>query len=261
MKTVLTGFLTAVLALCLTAVSAQAIVVLDPAAGYSITYDGNDGDFFNNVTGATVPDNAALATNGATAFGDPSAFPIPHQVTDLNNGIYGNTNRWIGGNTASTSRAGIALPGLISISSIAWGRDNGTDITSDPVENCGGQCTDRSLGIYTLYHTQVALPDLTTSITGIATTGWRKIGTFEYTGIGNDSILGGLFTPYFRHEYQLSFNGQAILATGFRLDTPVGAAIDEIELYAIPEPATLTLFGLGLLGLGAARRQNKRASR
>lgn len=82
----------------------------------------------------------------------------------------------------------------------------------------------------------------------------------EYTSSGNDSILGGLFTPYFRHEYQLSFNGQAILATGFRLDTPVGAAIDEIELYAIPEPATLTLLGLGLLGLGAARRRRKRTA-
>lgn len=254
MKTVLVGLITAGLVFFLTAVSAQAIVVLDPAAGYGITHDGNDGDFFSTVTGTPVPDNAALATNGSIAFGD-AGLVAPHTVSDLNNGVYGNTNSWIGGSTGS--RGGIALPGLKSIASIAWGRDNGMDGAGDC---CGGQLTDRSLGIYTLYHTQVALPDLTTSITGIATTGWRKIGTFEYTSSGNDSILGGLFTPYFRHEYQLSFNGQAILATGFRLDTPVGAAIDEIELYAIPEPATLTLLGLGLLGLGAARRRRKRTA-
>jgi hypothetical protein len=51
MKTVLVGLITAGLVFFLTAVSAQAIVALDPAAGYGITHDGNDGDFFSTVTG------------------------------------------------------------------------------------------------------------------------------------------------------------------------------------------------------------------
>ena len=47
-------------------------LVITPAGGFFATWDGNDGDHFDptgaDVGGALVPDNLALAANGATAF-------------------------------------------------------------------------------------------------------------------------------------------------------------------------------------------------
>lgn len=224
-----------------------------PAPGYAIGWDGNNGAFFDGgapPAGAIVPGNAALASNGATAFSSSDLGPELsisfHVAANANDGFYGNSNSWIGG-TANPfdplQFVGVNLGRLVAVDRVAWGRDNGNNAT----DACGGQCTDRSLGEYALQYTQVEDPDENTSETGDAATGWATIGTFDY--LDSDAA----FTAYLRHEYDISTaGGQPISATGLRLLVPFGGgiAIDEFEVYEIPEPATLGLLALGALLLG-----------
>ncbi|MCA9188573.1 MAG: hypothetical protein KDA99_23255, partial [Planctomycetales bacterium] len=220
---------------------------IDPAAGYQITWDGNDGDFFDPnapPAGAAVPDNSALSANGATAFASSDLGPELginfHVAINLNDGTYGNSNSWIGGDPATnpfgdTAFAGIRFPSLTDVGVVAFGRDNG-NMTADA---CGGQCTDRSMGLYTLQFTRVNSPNEFTLETGSAATGWESIGTIEYT-TNQDAVVGDGFTSYLRHQFEVSDNGgNPLQATGIRLVVPAtgiggGTAIDEIEVYAAP---------------------------
>jgi hypothetical protein len=67
---------------------------------------------------------------------------------------------------------------------------------------------------------------------------------------GNFLSAGGAHTVTYQWQASGIFNA--------------GISIDDLfftaEIGSVPEPATLTLFGLGLLGLGAARRRKKRAA-
>ena len=208
------------------------VMLIQPAAPYSITWDGNDGEFFDEgipPDGASVPDNFALATKGATPFTSSDLGPqlgIPfHVVDNVNDGFYGNANSWIGGDDnpfAPEVFAGVALAEPVSITSIAWGRDNGNgawDDTSAGSDACGGQCDDRSMGGYTLQFTLVTDPDAETPNTGDAATGWQTIGTVSYNRSTNDGP-GEEFTSYLRHEFAVSENGAGIRATGVRLLVP-----------------------------------------
>jgi hypothetical protein len=209
---------------------------IEASAGFAITWDGNDGDHFDPLAppdGAIVPDNLALASNGSVPFASSDLGPqlgIAFHVTEnINDGFYGNSNSWIGGddNPFDPDRfAGVAFPGPLSIGSVAWGRDNGNDVA----DACGGQCMDRWSGLYTLQFTSVDNPGAATANTGNATTGWQTIGTVRYT------VADDTFTPYYRHEYDISANGGPITATGLRLLVPqtglgLGTAIDELEAY------------------------------
>lgn len=230
---------------------AHAAVTITPAPGYGIGYNGNEGDFFTPNDPAPVPDNLALASNGSVPFADP-ALVSPHEISDLNNGLYGNTNSYISG--AGTSRTGIDLAGTTAynITSFAFGRDNGNNVS----DACGGQCSDRDEGLYTLYRTLVPDPDLNTPVTGDAATGFEAIGTLDYAS--DDEVIGGGFTSHFRHEYTLSQNGSPVQATGFRIDTPVGNAVDEIELYGTPVPEPTALGVLAAAGAGLLTRRRRR---
>jgi len=235
---------------------APSVLRIDPAPGYAIGWDGNDGAFFDGIAppaGAIVPDNVALAASGATAFSSSdlgSELSLPfHVVANANDGFYGNSNSWIGGTSNPFDPVrfvGVNLGRLVAVDRVAWGRDNGNNAT----DFCGGQCTDRSLGEYVLQYTTVEDPDENTAATGDAATGWETIGTFEYRGTDE------AFTAYLRHEYGISTaDGQPISATGLRLLVPFtglngGTAIDEFEVYEIPEPASLGLLALGALLLG-----------
>lgn len=220
--------------LCAIPQASHAEVVVTPSQGFTLIWDGNDGDGFNPESPAPVPVNLAN-TQGATPFTSSDLGPLIginfHVAANLNDSLYGNSNSWIGAD--ANPFAAIRLNGLATLSSFAFGRDNGNgayDNSSAGTDACGGQCNDRSVGIYTIQITRVSFPDASTTDTGDASTGWQTIGTLDYTS-SDDTIPGEGFTAHFRHEYEIAAGPAGIQATGFRLLVPGGTAIDEIELY------------------------------
>jgi len=214
--------------------STYAQMSINSIDGFTVAWDGNEGDHFVVDDPAPVPPNLSTAPS-AIAFASSDLGPelgIAYHVTaNLNDGLYGNANSWIGGASPSPAFAGINLGGLTTLTGFAFGRDNGNNAT----DACGGQCADRSLGVYTIQITRVAFPDVDTQETEDAATGWVTIATIEYLG-NEDSIIGEGFTSYFRHEFEMAQGTEPIQATGFRIVVPVtglggGTAIDEIELY------------------------------
>ena len=69
-------------------------LVITPAAGYSITWDGNDGQFNDPDAGAAPPANRALASAGTIPFTSSDLGPCLtspyHRAVNLNDGLYGN---------------------------------------------------------------------------------------------------------------------------------------------------------------------------
>ena len=172
------------------------------------------------------------ASYGATPFAAASFNNDSHKIIHLNDGLYGNTRSWIGSNLDSF--CGIDLNGMFEIDGVAWGRDN---------DGVAPEYTDRCMGVYTLQYTTVANPDETTPDGD-----WTTIGEITYGNFDGKQL---------RHLYDFD----TVYASGVRLlvssNDPNGHAIciDELEVYGTPEPTTLTLLGLGALGLLARRRR------
>lgn len=211
-------------------------VVITPAPGYAITWDGNNGGFNSPDAGAGPSNNIALASNGTVAFSSSDLGPelgIPYHVAaNLNDGLYGNINSWISG-AAPDPYAALRFASSVIITNIAWSRDNGLAAG----DSCGGTCTDRTLGTYTLQVTQVASPDGTTPDTGDGATGWTTIGTVQYLPGTEDAN----FASYLRHRFEVTEGGGPIAATGLRIKVSIGGIgggldIDEIEVNPIPDP-------------------------
>lgn len=238
-----------------------ATVTISPSPGFSVVWDSNDGDNFNPANPAPVPANLANAP-GAMPFtssdlGTQLGIPF-HRAVNINDSLYGNSNSWIGGDGfVGAPFAGVSLGGAFSVTGFAFGRDNGNNVS----DACGGQCTDRNLGLYTIQVTLTVDPSTATD-TGNSATGWQTIGTLNYVST-EDAVPGGAFTGYFRHEYEIAAGVSGIQATGLRLLVPgtgiggQGTAIDEIEVFGtvIPEPATGFTAMAGLGGLMLRRRR------
>lgn len=176
----------------------------------------------------------------------PNVQSIALGRDNLNDGTYGNSNSWIGGDADSgPGFAGINLNGLFEVNRVAFGRDNGNTDT----DACGGTCTDRWQGEYTFQYTQVANADETTPVTNDPTTGWATTFSLNYDQPLVDDGPGGDFTAFLRHEFSVSQGGQAVLASAIRVLVPAtglggGTAIDELEVYAVPEPSSFAFLGL-----------------
>jgi len=213
-------------------------VGITPALGYEIAWNGNDGQFNNPAIGAGPPPNRALASQGTTPFTSSDlglVLNIPfHRAINLNDGLYGNGHSWIsangiGGNSDPDPFAGLNFGGTVTITNIAWSRDNG-DTTEGGCT--AGTCTDRALGTYTLQLTSVAGPDATTVDTGDPATGWASIGTVEYR-----SAMPPDFNPHLRHRFDVSSGGTGIDATGLRIKVSNGLMdLDEIEVNTATAP-------------------------
>ena len=150
----------------------------------------------------------------ATSFALDSleGFANIHNVPFVRDGIYGNTNSWIG-NSGNPGFIGINLGDRLTVSSIAFGRDNG----GEPNE-----FMDRNQGLYIIqYSTEADASELTPN------DAWTTIGQVNY-----DGLFPPDGTPHLRHRY----NFDSVEANAIRIIVPGtglggGTCIDEIELY------------------------------
>lgn len=162
--------------------------------------------------GSFRTDATNLATTG-TAFSSSEIGVSPHATGDLNDGTYGNSSSWIGGGINDS--AGIIFSSATTLGSFAFGRDN------------TGVYADRSNGDYNIYYTTST--GLTAANALSAT--WTSIGLLSYPSATTQ--------PAARNLYNLSSLISGV--TGFRIQGPTGAAIDEIELYSTRLPGVTNL--------------------
>ncbi len=188
---------------------ALVVAVADLAHG-GVVLDG--GGLVLAQQGGTIDSSGLgdLALAG-TPFALDEHAAAAHAIVHLNDGIFGNTNSWIGGGSVGTSGpfAGISLGAATStVQSIAFGRDGGGEETT---------YTDRwGPGVYTLQYTQVANPGATTSDAD-----WTTVGTLDYQSAGGP----GFDQPWLRHRY----NFDPVEATGVRLMVAnTAVCIDEV---------------------------------
>src|SRR4051794_16046510 len=172
------------------------------------------------MNGTLFPGNySTLPTS--TAFGKDEilggSLPI-HKIPNVRDGIYGNSNSWIG--DSPDSFIGVSFGGTpVPVAQFAFGRDN------------TGQFADRSGGTFTLQYTTTPNPDVNTPADQ-----WLNIG--EITQSSND---GGAFSSAKRH----AFSFPSVNATGMRVLTPDGADIDELEFTSVFVKPTITLALVG----------------
>ncbi len=203
------------------------------ATAFVTTWDGSEGDFSTPVTPAIAPTNAARASSGAEVFTTSNT----NLASNLTDGRYGTASAWSPASNDGSPGVIIRFNQTISVSSIAWSRDNGD--TNDAA--CGGTCTDRVLGNYTFQYTLHTNPAAIANSSSNPTNGWTTIATVQYL-----SAQPG-FTPHLRHRFDfLATNGQPLLATGIRLRPAVTNTIDEIEINPPAVPNSDAVFGLEL---------------
>ena len=204
-----------------------------PSTGYRIAWDGGDGDFSTASSPAPVPLNDARASQGGIAF----ASSNPGLVAALNDGRYGTSSSWSPAAGDSSPWVAVRFPSALPITSIAWGRDNGD--ATDPA--CGGTCTDRALGLFTLQYTLAPDPTLATATSSNPATDWVTLGTLRY----NTPTDG--FSPHLRHRFDLASTGAVPLAaTGIRIKASITNSFDEIEINPPAVSHADAAFGLEL---------------
>ncbi|MDP6816400.1 MAG: PEP-CTERM sorting domain-containing protein, partial [Alphaproteobacteria bacterium] len=85
-------------------------------------------------------------------------------------------------------------------------------------------------------------------------------GSFDLGGYTIDGFIQYTFTTPGYYVLEVKEDGSSYVPAG--ADYVLNVSIENHAVSGsgeVPEPATLSLFGLGLLGLGAARRRNRKA--
>jgi hypothetical protein len=184
--------------------------------------------------------NVALASNGATAFGQDQLGGA-HTIANINDGLYGNSESWIG--ATNSSFVGVAFNGPKEINQIAFSRDN------------TGGFADRDIGSYTLQYT---LDGLVIDSNGLLTNSptWQTIDVIDYVGfLADDSSTS--IRHLFEFDPIAGVRGVRIITNAD--PNSFNLAIDELEANAIPEPASIALWSvLGLVGLIATSLKLRR---
>ena len=181
--------------------------------------------------------NVAAYSAGGRPFADKN-LPGYHSYDKLNDEVYGNASSWIGSETEA-AYAGVAFDQAYTIDAIAFGRSN-TDSHDD-----------RDEGTYVLQYTLASLDGYTDLELQdpliMSTLPWATISSITYTSTFPDD------TPHLRHLYHFDLI-EGVTAIRILVDPTI--AIDELEAYAVPEPAGLTLLLLGaLLAVPTCRRR------
>jgi len=188
-----------------------------PVTGYSVSWDGSEGDFGTPASPSLAPTNAALASLGVEAFTTSNT----NLAANLNDGRYGSSSSWSPAPNDVAPLIILRFNQTLAISSIAWSRDNGNATEAA----CGGTCADRSLGNYTFQYTLATNPAVLVANSANPSNGWSTIATVQYL-----SVQPG-FTPALRHRFDFaSTNGNPILATGIRFRPGPSNTLDEIEI-------------------------------
>ena len=187
----------------------------------------------------TAAKDIALASNGGTAFAkDCISGYTQHSIAHLNDGIYGNSNSWIG--NGQSDFCGVAFAPPCTIDSLAFGRDN------------TGAYLDRYTGTYIFQYTQTPNPNASTPDAL-----WTSFGGFYLNTVYPNA------TNELRHVYDFDpisgVTGVRILTCSDGATFASYTCIDELEVYAaVPEPGTLALLAAGLAGLLAYALRKRR---
>jgi hypothetical protein len=186
-----------------------------PLATLRSLYKLPDAPVLKETGGTFLPKNLAAASAGATAFAkDVISGHSEHSIGHLNDGAYGNAQSWVAG--SDQTFVGITFPKPTSFDSLAFGRDN------------TGVLTDRFSGVYTFQYTTVANANELTPDSD-----WISFGVVYLDAVYPDT------TGSLRHRFEFA---PIAGATGLRIRIEgAGIGIDELEVYAVPEPGSLGL--------------------